>query len=661
MAQIEKPQLPPIKVGSSDYHGTRYYYVQTYTFHYDPATKKCKRDSQKTVGKVKGNVRYGLIEWKEEFFKAHPELENFDVYTSKNGLEFKARDPETYNVINPVKVEKKLAGATWAIDKIMAQIGIGDALRQVFNKFNRSFKLASVIEYMIIQRTNVMHGYAPFSKIHWLPWSYQMNDTQLNTLFKGITQNDIISLFKALNREYRKRFGDEFYKRMFLALDSTSISTYSTKLSYAEYGHNKDGDDIKQINFLLVCEESYGLPIYGKIYKGNVVDVSTVKNLLADLALVTGVSEYEANTNYIFVTDRGYESDDNLQDFARHDYSFVMRSRMANRWILDEVDKVQEALRDCNNYDDYLKQTCCTKKVIYKYDPFPVNGKNKSNTEELDLYVHIYFNEDIQNEAFKGLRFNVTSAKDLYNKAIKEILEQRAAVALAQEQKQSKSKGKNDDTTKTEATLDPPVANIGSMQRFIDGYCKLDADGYAIIDNDKIKDYIKYKGVMVLVSDTVEDAKEAYFAYYRRQTVEQNFETFKTRLGGNRPYVSDNRTLQGRFLCQLLATAISNLISCRIREYEKSDEAKKDNVRFDNYSQARLLADLDTIMLTSFKDGYYFDEIQGKYKTLYKALGVELPEANYKYTKEGVADDEGESDDYTSADPELEAVGGELE
>ena len=126
----------------------------------------------------------------------------------------------------------------------MAQIGIGDALRQVFNKFNRSFKLASVIEYMIIQRTNVMHGYASFSKIHWLPWSYQMNDTQLNTLFKGITQNDIISLFKALNREYRKRFGDEFYKRMFLALDSTSISTYSTKLSYAEYGHNKDGDDI---------------------------------------------------------------------------------------------------------------------------------------------------------------------------------------------------------------------------------------------------------------------------------------------------------------------------------------------------------------------------------------------------------------------------------
>ena len=34
-----------------------------------------------------------------------------------------------------------------------------------------------------------------------------------------------------------------------------------------------------------------------------------------------------------------------------------------------------------------------------------------------------------------------------------------------------------------------------------------------------------------------------------------HLQTFKTRLGGNRPYVSDDRTLQGRFLCQLLATS----------------------------------------------------------------------------------------------------------
>ena len=61
------------------------------------------------------------------------------------------------------------------------------------------------------------------------------------------------------------------------------------------------------------------------------------------------------------------------------------------------------------------------------------------------------------------------------------------------------------------------------------------------------------------------------------------------------------QTSRSLTLYQLLATAISNLISCSIREYEISDEVKKDNVRFDNYSQARLLADIDTIMLRSLK------------------------------------------------------------
>ena len=49
-----------------------------------------------------------------------------------------------------------------------------------------------------------------------------------------------------------------------------------------------------------------------------------------------------------------------------------------------------------------------------------------SNTAALTLYLHIYFNSDIQNESFKSLRFNVNSAKQDYNEAIYKLLEQRA-------------------------------------------------------------------------------------------------------------------------------------------------------------------------------------------------------------------------------------------
>ena len=55
----------------------------------------------------------------------------------------------TQILFHSLKVENKLVGATWAIDMFIDQIAIGDALKQVFNKFNRSFKIAFVIEKMI--------------------------------------------------------------------------------------------------------------------------------------------------------------------------------------------------------------------------------------------------------------------------------------------------------------------------------------------------------------------------------------------------------------------------------------------------------------------------------------------------------------------------------
>ena len=94
MAQITEPKLPSLKVGSSKYKGNTYYYVQTYTFHYDPKTKHSIRDSQKTVGTIKGGKKYGEIEFKQEFIDEYPDLNSFRTYKTENGIEFKLIDDE---------------------------------------------------------------------------------------------------------------------------------------------------------------------------------------------------------------------------------------------------------------------------------------------------------------------------------------------------------------------------------------------------------------------------------------------------------------------------------------------------------------------------------------------------------------------------------------
>ena len=54
MAQIPFPKLPCAKLGIVNNKSGTYYYVQTYTHHYDKEKKRSVRDSQKTIGTVIG-------------------------------------------------------------------------------------------------------------------------------------------------------------------------------------------------------------------------------------------------------------------------------------------------------------------------------------------------------------------------------------------------------------------------------------------------------------------------------------------------------------------------------------------------------------------------------------------------------------------------------
>ena len=80
-----------------------------------------------------------------------------------------------------------------------------------------------------------------------------------------------------------------------------------------------------------------------------------------------------------------------------------------------------------------------------------------------------------------------------------------------------------------------------TKQKFVNHYCVFDSKGYAKISADKIDEKLKFSGIMVLLSDAITDAKEAYFAYERRNTVESNFQIFKDHLNFDRIYIIISR------------------------------------------------------------------------------------------------------------------------
>lgn len=51
-------------------------------------------------------------------------------------------------------------------------------------------------------------------------------------------------------------------ENVYYALDSTSISTHSNNLTKDQWGHNKDGDNLKQINIVMLVNQDTSQPVY---------------------------------------------------------------------------------------------------------------------------------------------------------------------------------------------------------------------------------------------------------------------------------------------------------------------------------------------------------------------------------------------------------------
>lgn len=75
---------------------------------------------------------------------------------------------------------------------------------------------------------------------------------------------------------------EEYYKKRYdranvrqtgavtLSFDSTSISTYSTTITDAAWGHAKQNPELRQVNYMVVCDHASGDVVYAYAYDGSI-------------------------------------------------------------------------------------------------------------------------------------------------------------------------------------------------------------------------------------------------------------------------------------------------------------------------------------------------------------------------------------------------------
>ena len=264
----------------------------TYAYQNEPYWDKAKQQSRakrKLIGKVNPNT--GKIV-PTHSYKKKEEKPKSDV---KPGP------------VPMTQVRRTFYGAGYLFDQIGKQTGVYDDLKATFPEYYK--QILSIAYYLILEENNSLSRFSQWQKLHHHPFTQNIPSQRSSELFQSIEEEERMQFFK---KQGKRRMEKEYW-----AFDTTSISSYSEVLTQVKNVRNKEHDRLSQINLALLFGEESGLSFYYRELPGNITDVKTVRQLMAEF----DVMGYK-KVNMVF--DRGFYSKDNIDALYKNHQKFVI-------------------------------------------------------------------------------------------------------------------------------------------------------------------------------------------------------------------------------------------------------------------------------------------------------------------------------------------------
>jgi hypothetical protein len=262
--------------------------VGKYTYLYESASYRDKagnpRNKRKTVGKI--DPVTGQHIYKPEYLERMA-LEGTPIQAQPTTTSFSTEDIRHSSIRD--------YGAFYLYQKLAEQMGLLDVLRKSLpGCWEEVFNLSS---YLISTGD---------------PFAYCEDWLASTEAFSvgSMTSQRISELLAAITKDER----DQFYQlwcslrseQEYLALDITSTSSYSEMIDSVEWGYNRDGENLPQINICLLMGYQSRYPIYQSVYGGSLKDVSTLQATIQTFKALAG------EKRMIAVMDKGFYSAKNV-------------------------------------------------------------------------------------------------------------------------------------------------------------------------------------------------------------------------------------------------------------------------------------------------------------------------------------------------------------
>lgn len=155
--------------------------------------------------------------------------------------------------------------------------------------------------------------------------------------------------------------------RSTLLYDITSISSYTTAIPIFEYGHNRDGLPLPQINLSLVVDKERGIPVFYDMYPGSIVDVSTLRNTIAKITSM-GVPDCT------MVLDRGFCSTENLHILDESRFHFIIPASRSFKVVKEALSKLHVTVKKSKNLKKFKGKTIFAEPITLKIGALQFKG-----------------------------------------------------------------------------------------------------------------------------------------------------------------------------------------------------------------------------------------------------------------------------------------------
>ena len=397
----------------------------------------------------------------------------------------------------------KSYGITYLVDNIMKTLRLDEVLRYKFPDI--ADQIIALAGYMLAE-SNIMYYFDSWTDETHSYENVKLNSPQISRVFQGVDYQRRMDFFKTwiYAREQNE----------YIVYDVTSISSYSQEIESLEWGYNRDGDDLAQINYAMYYGEKSLLPLYYSVYSGSITDKTHLISMLRDNDLI-------GCKNARYVLDRGFYSADNVQHLVTAGCRFIMSLPNSLQVSAKLIDKYRNQI--VNRSECRLGKGMPYAKAVI-VEEFGIRGT-----------VHIYYSQ---------------------SKAVQE------------EEQLFERIEKEENALRGMETAPPRSAKYD--RHFKINVSKKGKLGF-IRDQDKINTEISRLGFfLILETDFKSTSEEILTIYRRRDVIEKSFNELKNGLDMKRLYCQSDATVEGKMFVAFISLIIRSYMNNKLKEYMTS-------------------------------------------------------------------------------------------